>query len=138
MIWAAFLLIFILVEKLGAIDFIIKNKFLSHIYLPVIILISWAIFNTNILTLGDLAVYFSRLFPFFSELPEYVEKSDWMRHINDVGVYMAVGAVFLTPLPRKVYEKCKNIKPLAITVMLALFWLSVYLIFCEGANPMVY
>ncbi len=138
MIWAAFLLFFILLEKLGVLDFIIKNKVLSHIYLPAVILISWAIFNTNILTLADLGVYFSRLFPFFSEIPEYVEPSDWVRHMKDIGVYMAIGVVFLTPLPRRIYEKYKNIKPLWVTVMLVLFWLSVYLIFCEGANPMVY
>ncbi len=138
MLWAAFLLIFILLEKLGALDWIIKNKVLSHIYLPVVILFSWVIFNTNILTLADLGIYFTRLFPFFSGTPEYVDPSDWVRHFKDVGVYMAVGVIFLTPMPRRVYEKFKNIKPLAVAVMLALFWLSVYLIFCEGANPMVY
>ncbi len=138
MLWAAFLLIFILLEKLGVLDFVIKNKVLSHIYLPVVILFSWAIFNTNILTLADLGTYFTRLFPFFSETPEYVDPSDWVRHFKDVGIYMSVGVIFLTPLPRRVYEKIKNIKPVAIAVMLALFWLSVYLIFCEGANPMVY
>ena len=138
MIWAAYLLFFILLEKLGALDWIIKNNILSHIYLPVVILFSWVIFNTNILTLADLGVYFTRLFPVFSETPEYVDPMDWVRHLKDVGAYMAVGVVFLTPLPRRVYEKFKNIKPLAIAVMLALFWLSVYLIFCEGANPMVY
>lgn len=138
MIWAAFLLVFILLEKLGVLDFIIKNKVLSHIYLPAVILISWAIFNTNILTLSDLGVYFSRLFPFFTEIPEYADPSDWIRHLKDVGVYMAVGVIFLTPVPRRIYEKYKNIKPLAVILMLALFWISVYLIFCEGANPMVY
>ncbi len=138
MIWAAFLLFFILLEKIGILDFIIKNKVLAHIYLPAVILISWAIFNTNILTLADLGVYFSRLFPFFTEIPEYVEAGDWVRHLKDVGAYMAVGVIFLTPLPRRIYEKYKNIKPLAVILMLALFWLSVYLIFCEGANPMVY
>lgn len=138
MLWAAFLLFFILLEKFGVLDFIIKNKVLSHIYLPAVILFSWVIFNTNILTLADLGTYFARLFPFFEETPEYVNSSDWVGHLKDVGVYMAVGVIFLTPLPRRVYEKYKNIKPLAVAVMLALFWLSVYLIFCEGANPMVY
>ena len=138
LIWAAFLLFFILLEKLGALDLIIKNKVAAHIYLPAVILISWAVFNTNILTLADLGVYFSRLFPFFSTLPEYVEPNDWVRHLGDVGAYMAVGIVFLTPLPRKIYEKLKYCTPLAVALMLVLFWLSVYLIFCEGANPMVY
>lgn len=138
MLWAVFLLAFVLLEKIGALDFIVKNKILSHIYLPIVILFSWVIFNTNILTLTDLGVYFERLIPLFSDVPEYIDPSDWLRHFKDVGVYMAVGLIFVTPLPRRIYEKYKNIKPLWITVMLVLFWLSVYLIFCEGANPMVY
>ena len=36
----------------------------------------------------------------------------------------------------------KKIKKLALVTfilyMLVLFWISVYFIFCEGANPMVY
>ncbi len=138
LLWAAFLLFFILLEKLGALKFITENRLLSHIYLPVVILFSWVIFNTDLATLGDLGNYLSRLLPFFGEASEYVNPTDWVTHVKDVGAYMAVGLIFLTPLPRRIYERIKNIKPLSIALMLVLFWLSVYLIFCEGANPMVY
>lgn len=137
MLWAGFLFVFILIERIGVLKFITENKILSHIYLPVVILFSWAIFNTNLPTLGDLSAYFCRLFA-IGEVPEYVNPKDWVTHLKDVGAYMAVGVIFLTPLPRKLYEKYRNNKPLAVAVMLILFWLSVYLIFCEGANPMVY
>lgn len=138
MIWAAFLLAFILLEKLGALKAVTENRILSHVYLPVVILFSWAIFNTNITTLADLGCYISRLFPFFSELPEYVNPQDWLPHLKDVGIYMAVGVIFLTPLPRKIYESLRSRKAICILLMLVLFWLSVYFIFVEGANPMVY
>ena len=95
------------------------------------------IFNTNILTLADLGAYASRLFA-VGELPEFVNVDDWMPHVKDVGVFMAVGVVFLTPLPRNVYEKLKSNRFVSILLMLVLFWISVYFIFCEGANPMVY
>lgn len=137
MLWAGFLFVFILLERLGALKFIIESRVLSHVYLPVVILFSWAIFNTNLPTLGDLSAYFCRLFA-IGGLPEYVNPNDWITLIGDVGAYMAVGIIFLTPLPRRIYEKYRYIKPLAVTFMLILFWLSVYLIFCEGANPMVY
>lgn len=137
MLWAAFLFVFILLERLGVLKFITENKVLSHIYLPVVILFSWAIFNTNLLTLGDLGTYLCRLFS-IGGTPEYVNPKDWVILLRDVGAYMVVGMIFLTPLPRKLYERFRHIKPLALTVMLILFWLSVYLIFCEGANPMVY
>ncbi len=137
MIWAGYLLVFILLEKLGVLNFITKNRILSHIYLPVVILFSWAIFNTNISTLGDLAVYIGRLFS-IGETPEFVDPGDWIRLIKDVGAYMVVGLLFVTPLPRRIYEKMRGRKLLAVVVTLALFWLSIYFIICEGANPMVY
>ncbi len=137
MLWAAFLLFFILLEKLGVLKFITENRLLSHIYLPVVILFSWVIFNTNLTTIGDLGAYLARLFA-IGNLPEYVNPKDWVTHLKDVGAYMAVGLVFLTSLPRRIYEKIKNIKLLAVVLMLIFFWLSVYLIFIEGANPMVY
>ncbi len=137
MLWAAFLLFFILLEKLGALKCITENKILSHIYLPIVILFSWMIFNTNLPTLGDLGAYVSRLFT-VGELPEYVNANDWITHVKDVGVFMAAGVVFLTPLPRNIYEKLKANRFISVLLMLALFWISVYFIFCEGANPMVY
>ncbi len=138
MLWAAFLLAFILLEKLGLLKFITENRILSHIYLPLVILFSWAIFNTNIATLADLENYFFRLFPFLAATPEYVNPQDWLPLLKDVGVYMAVGVIFLTPLPRRIYESLKPRKGIWVVLMLILFWLSVYLIFVEGANPMVY
>ena len=137
MLWAAFLLFFILLEKLGVLKFITENKVLSHIYLPVVILFSWLIFNTNLTTLSDLGAYLCRLFA-VGGLPEYVNVNDWIPHIKDVGVFMTVGCVFLTPLPRNIYEKLKAKRAVSILLMLVLFWLSVYFIYCEGANPMVY
>jgi alginate O-acetyltransferase complex protein AlgI len=138
MLWAAFLLAFILLEKLGVLSWITENCVLSHIYLPFVILFSWAIFNTNITTLADLGSYISRLFPIFAEVPEYVNPQDWLPHLNDVGIYMAIGVIFLTPLPRKIYESLKQRKVICVALMLLLFWLSVYFVFVEGANPMVY
>lgn len=138
MLWAAFLLIFILLEKLGVLNFITKNSILSHIYLPAVILFSWVIFNPNLATLADLGSYFSRLIPILGDVPEYVNPSDWLVHIKDVGAYIAVGLIFLTPLPRRIYESIRSRKLICVILMLVLFWLSVYMIFVEGANPMVY
>ncbi len=138
MLWAGFLFAFILLERIGALKAVTENALLSHIYLPIVILFSWVIFNTNITTLADLGAYIGRLFPVFGEAPDYVNPKDWCVILKDTGIFAAIGIVFLTPLPRRIYERFKNNKPLTVTVMLVLFWLSVYLIFCEGANPMVY
>jgi alginate O-acetyltransferase complex protein AlgI len=137
LLWAAYLLLFILLEKLGVLRRVTENKVLSHIYLPVVILFSWLIFNTNLHTLSDLGVYFCRMFA-IGETPEFINPEDFLPHIKDVGAYMAVGIVFLTPLPRRIYERFKGNLLFSILLMLILFWVSVYFIFVEGANPMVY
>ncbi len=137
MLWAAYLWVFVLLEKLGALNFITKNKVLSHIYLPVVILFSWVIFNTNLPTLGELGAYICRLFA-VGGAPEFVNPDDWRIILEDVGLYMAAGLVFLTPLPRRIFEKLRSVKPLAVAIALILFWLSVYVIITEGSNPMVY
>ena len=138
MLWAGFLFVFILLERVGALRAVTEHRILSHIYLPVVILFSWVIFNTNITTLADLGAYFGRLFPIFGSASDYVNPNDWIVILKDVGIFAAIGILFLTPMPRRIYEKYKDNKPLTVSVMLVLFWLSVYLIFCEGANPMVY
>ena len=138
MLWAGFLWVFIILEKLKVLDFITNNRVASHIYLVVVILFSWAFFNTNLTTLADLGAYFTRLFPFFGQTPEFVNPSDWQVHLKDVGAYMAVGALFITPWPRALFEKYKDKHYITVPLMLVLFWISVYFIFREGANPMVY
>lgn len=138
MLWAAFLLLFIILEKLGVLRGITENRVLSHIYLPVVILFSWMIFNTNLSAPSELCGYFARLFPLFGDTPEYVNSNDWLIHLKDVGAFMLIGAFFLTPLPRRIYERLRRHRMICVLLLLILFWLSVYFIICEGANPMVY
>ncbi len=137
MLWAAFLWVFIVLERLGILNAVTNKPLLSRVYLIVVILFSWVIFNPNIASLAELGTYFGRLFAAGGS-PEYVNPQDWLVLLKESGVYMAVGVLFLSPLPRKLYEKYRNIKPLALAVFVALFWLSIYVIVCEGANPMVY
>ena len=138
MLWAGFLFVFILLERIGALKAVTESKVLSHIYLPFVILFSWVIFNTNLTTLADLSAYIGRLLPLGGGTPDYVNTDDWRVLLKDTGIFAVIGVIFLTPLPRRIYERFKDNKLLTVTVMLVLFWLSVYLIFCEGANPMVY
>lgn len=137
MIWAAYLLLFILLEKLGVLKKVIEHKVWSHFYLVTVIAFSWVIFNTNLTTVSDLLVYLGRLWP-FGEVPPQVSSGDWLRHLGSSGVLMLVGVLFLTPMPRMIFEKLRRYKWVTAVIALAMFWASTYLIFCEGANPMVY
>lgn len=137
MLWAAYLLLFILLEKLGVLKKVIEHKVWSHVYLVTVIAFSWVIFNTNLTTVSDLLVYLGRLWP-FGEVPPQVSSGDWLRHLGSSGVLMLVGVLFLTPMPRMIFEKLRRYKWVTAVIALATFWASTYLIFCEGANPMVY
>ncbi len=138
LLWAGMLFVFILLEKFTPLRRITEAPILSHVYLPTVILFSWVLFNTFIPTLSGLGSYFARLFPFFGETPEYVSSTDVLFHLGDSLPYMLAGILFLTPLPRRIYERLKEKHFIIVPIMLVLFWMSVYFIFRDGANPMVY
>lgn len=135
-IWGLFLFFLVFVEKTGALDFIIENKVLSRLYMFCAILLSWTLFKLP--TLSDFAVYLSRLFPFFTSVPEEVYALDWLKYAKSIGWLIGLGFLFCTPLPRKLYDKFKDRAYLAVPILLIVFWYSVYLTVCSANDPFLY
>lgn len=135
-IWGMFLFIFIALERSHFMDFIIKNPVISHIYTLFIIVISWMIFKLE--NLADIPVYLSRLFPFFSVTPDYVDSTDWITTMKGMWLIFGVAILFATSYPRRLYEKVKDKKWLMVPIMLVLFWYSVYLAACSTNDPFMY
>jgi alginate O-acetyltransferase complex protein AlgI len=102
-----------------------------------LILLSWTIFKLP--TMNDLGVYLSRMFPFFTDAPEYVSQTDWLKYVSGMsGVLLVLGLVFCTPLPRRLYEKIKHKPVIVVPILLAIFWYSVYLSACGANDPFLY
>ena len=135
-IWGMFLFVLITAERTKLMKPVMKNSVTSRIYTVFFILLSWMIFRVR--TLNDIGVYFSRMFPFFAETPEYVFAQDWVRYAKGLGWLMVFGVIFATPLPRMIYERLKRYPAAIIPVMLCIFWYAVYLAATCANNPFLY
>ncbi len=135
--WGCFLFVIVALEKTGILNKVIQHNVWSHVYMIPLILLSWTIFKLP--TLSDLVVYLSRMFPFFTETPDYVSTTDWIKYVTGMGgILLVLGLLFCTPLPRRLYEKIKNKTIIVVPVLLAIFWYSVYLSACGANDPFLY
>jgi len=136
LIWGFFLFTVIAIEKTQILKKVTEHKVWSHIYMISLILLSWTIFKLP--TLTDLGIYFSRMFPFFRETPEYVYAADWVKYAKSIGGLAVVGILFCTPLPRKLFEKIRNKPLISVPILLMIFWYAVYLAVCGANDPFLY
>jgi len=135
--WGLFLFAVIAIEKSGILNRVIKHKVWSHVYMIPLILLSWTLFKLP--SAADLGVYLSRMFPFFTETPDYVSATDWAKYVRGMGgVVILLGFLFCTPLPRKIFEKLRSRVWIAVPLLLILFWYSVYLSACGANDPFLY
>ena len=136
LLWGFFLFAVVAIEKSGILNKVIRHKVWSHVYMIPLILLSWTMFKLP--TFSDFGVYLSRLFPFFTETPEYVYGADWVKYAKGVGGLVVIGMVFCTPFPRRIFEKIRNRSYLVVPLLLAIFWYAVYLAVCGANDPFLY
>lgn len=134
LIWGASLLLLLALEKAFLLQFLEKSKILSHVYLVLVVPLTWVAFA--IADAGQLGVYYARMFPFFG-VGETVRQMDFLQYLKDYGLLFLMGIVFSTPYPAalyKVFEK-KWLGSLAVIVVLGL---SLYYMAVSTNNPFLY
>ena len=134
LIWGASLLLLLALEKAFLLQFLEKSKILSHVYLLLVVPITWVAFA--IADVGQLGVYYARMFPFFG-VGEAVRQMDFIQHLKDYGPLFLMGIAFSTPYPAalyKVFEK-KWLGSLAVMVVLVI---SLYYMAVSTNNPFLY
>lgn len=134
-IWGLFLFAVLMLEKLTYGKWMEKTKVLGHLYMIVLIPVSWTIFNITDVT--QLSEYLLRMIGVplegmvvygFSMLWELVQTYWWL---------LLICILFCTPYPMKFFKKYyKNF--LVKLMLLAVFWYSVYQSALSGGNPFIY
>ena len=127
--WGIFFFIFLIIEKLGFLKFLEKHKVFSHVYLILVILVSWALFA--ITDLENLKIFFFKLFSFNL-------KADWIYYVRNYIVVFILGVVFSTKLLNKVYYKV--IKNIYINTLISMVILVLSIAYLVDAtyNPFLY
>ena len=135
-IWGMFFFVLLIVEKLFLLDKLERHAILSHIYMLIVIPVSWTIFNISDLpTLGN---YIKRLF--FLPVKGSVKIDTFPKFLELFGTYwwlLAICAICCTPIPIRLLKRFYKTWVCKI-LMLALFWLSVYQIASGANNPFLY
>ena len=132
--WGGLLWICIVLERqLGRLKFVHKMKVLPHIYLWLVIPMSWMCFA--ITDLSQLQVYLDKmlwLVPGFSGGYE-----DAWKALSTYGGLLLVSGLACTPVIEKLYHKWQD--KLLVKVLLAgLFWYCIWRLLLEGNNPFMY
>lgn len=134
-IWGAVLGIFIILEKLTYGKLLMKIPILGHLYVLLIIPLTWVVFA--ITDLPNLGIYFGRLFPFLGGPGIAVNPNDIVRYAQNYGIFFAVGIVLCIPAVFGFYEKHKK-NPIIILLLVVVFWFSVYFLSTSAGNPFMY
>ena len=106
---------------------------LPHIYLWIIIPISWMCFAIS--EPSQLHVYMGRMFGFVSGVN--VPAGDWQRALQDYGVLLLIALLGTTPLLEALFRKLKKYN-VGMLILAVLFWICVGRLVVEGNNPFMY
>lgn len=130
-IWGLLFCILILIERFFIGDFLKKTKVLKHIYILLIIPLTWVIFALT--DLNDIKIYFSRLFSFNT----FRKMNDFIIAIKQYKYILIACVIFSLPFPYKLFKKYKN-NPVTIIILTAVFSYSIYLLHTSDSNPFLY
>ncbi len=100
LIWGLLLFAVMTIERFGLKGFLEKHRLIGHIYMAVLIPLSWAVFANE--RSKDLKVFFSRL---FGGASVNVMKGDWLKYGKTYWWLLVIGILLSTELPFKIYEK---------------------------------
>ena len=137
-IWGLLIFVLLVVEKGFLLKFLNhKNIFswaVSHLYVFIYILVSWAIFA--ITDFSELGVYLTKMFPIYG-ISESASLNDFERLINMYAPLLAASVIFSSSLPKKLWNRLRD-SILGTLILLGVFWYCIYLLAMGVNNPFMY
>ena len=131
LLWAAFLFLLIVNERLWLGKWLKKSRVLCHVYLIFVILLSWLPFAVADRT--QLTVYLGRLFG----IGKPSDFNDFLQWGSAYFGLLVSGVILATPLPEKIWKKIRN-TAMADILLVGIFWIAVYFISTAAQDPFLY
>ena len=132
LLWAGFLCLLIINERLWLGKLLEKSKVFSHFYVVAVILLSWIPF-----AIGDwnsMVLFIGRL---FGQMGTPLDPADYLQWL-DMYRWLLLGSLFaMTPLPGMLWKKIKHTL-WADLIVFVLFWVVVYFLATTAQNPFLY
>ena len=134
LIWGITVGLFVIVEKLFYGKWLSRHKLVSHIYVWIVIPLTWVIFAVT--SLPDLGIYFGRLFPFFG-IGETLNPQDIFKYFSMYWWLLLAGIFFCIPGVSAWFNKHRK-SWYANALLLVLFRMAVYQLTNAANNPFMY
>lgn len=132
LLWAGFLFLLIVNERLWFGKYLKRSHLLSHLYLVFVILLSWVPFAIG--SISDMVAFSGRLFGIGGMA---ANPQDYLLWGESYFGMLIAGIIFATPLPRKLWEKVRY-STIADILFAVLFWVVVYYISTAAQDPFLY
>lgn len=135
LLWGFILFLLIATEKYLTGKFLNSHPAIGHIYMLLIIPLTWAVFAVS--DMRELGSLFTRLFPFFGTGALSVFKYDYLKYLKEYYPFFIASILFSTRLPYKLLERIRNSVIVPI-LLLAIFSASVYCMYKGFDDPFLY
>lgn len=132
LLWALFLVVLIINERLWLGKLLKNSHILCHVYTVVAILLSWLPFAVG--DWNDMLMFGGRLFGIMGQT---LNPNDFLIWGKEYLWLLIGGLICATPLPRALWNKIKD-HPLTDVLVFALFWVVVYFVVTSAQDPFMY
>lgn len=131
LLWGLFLFALIVLEKKFYGKFMDKYRFIGHIYMFVVICVSWVLFA--ITDMSQMATFFGKMFPVFTSASG-IAATDYLKNYS---IVLIAGVLFSTKLPYRLLHKIRNHK-IVLVFLAAILGFSTYWLWLGMNNPFLY
>lgn len=137
-VWGLYFAVLLVLEKLWLKKYLDKSKVFSHIYVMLLVIISFVIFNAA--DMGEAIRYIGGMFG-FGGVPAY--SAEWVYYLRSYAVVIVLAIIGATPLPKKIAAKFSEkseklfnvVEPVVLVGLLIV--MTAYLV--DGSfNPFLY
>ncbi|MCH5254073.1 MAG: MBOAT family protein [Lachnospiraceae bacterium] len=133
-LWGLFFFLLLSIEKTGLGKRLEKSKVIGHLYVILLIPVTWVIFAIS--DKQQLLCYLQNLVGIHTG-DIIVGSTQILRYLKEYGILFIFCILFALPYPMRLYRKFKN-KWYVILIVAVVFWFSVYEIMIGSDNPFLY
>lgn len=133
-LWGFVLFVILVLEKYLIGDFLSKHRILGHLYMALLIALTWAIFAID--DFEKLGIFFSRLFPFGQSIWSDF-RYDYLKYLKEYALFFVSAVLLSTKLPYRLLKE-KKCRPLTFIFLLAVFVASTYCMYQGFDDPFLY
>ena len=136
LLWGVVLFFILVTEKYCIGSFLNQNPLIGHIYMSLLIPITWAIFAIE--DMGQLGIFFTKLFPFLGNGTSPPVPHDYIKYFLLYYPFFIAGILFSTRLPYRILRHIKRKTTIINLLTIALFAASTYCMYRGFDDPFLY